>query len=340
MLHIILLILKIIGIVLLCIIGILLRAAACVLFVPVRYKIKAGREEGEGNPPVTVYVKATWLLHLLNILIRYPSEVIVRARIMIFTVFRLPGKEKREKKLEKISAEKKTAQKKHEEISAEPDATADDQELFAQTIRQDGEDIVFSAVPEDYTAFGGGEEDFADQEKMKESEEEEKSFFFSKIQAVFTRLRQIVEKIKGFFQNIQYTIRKICDRIKAVSDNIQYYRGILESDSFRRSFALCREELMWVLKKIKPDKFEADLVVGLADPAATGEILAVYGMLYPMVGRHVRIVGDFECERIHVEGRLYIRGKIRVFTFLRVAVRVYFNKDIKKLIRLLKKEAV
>ena len=339
MLHIILLILKIIGIVLLCIIGILLLAVACVLFVPVRYKIRVVREEGEGNPPVTVRVKITWLLHLLNILIRYPSEVTARVRLLIFTVFRLPGKEKRGKKREKVPDAKETKQKKHEEIPEVSDIIADNQEQITQVVPQDGEESVLSAVPDGYTAFGGEEEDFADHEKPEEPEEEGTSLF-AKIRAVFTRIRQIVEKIKGFFQNIQYTIRKFCDKIESVLDNIQYYREVMESEPFRQSLDLCKDELTWVLKKVKPDKFEADLIVGTENPAVTGEILAVYGMLYPLIGQHVRIVGDFECEKIHAEGRLYIRGKIRVFTFLRTAVRVYLNKDIKKLIRLLKKEAV
>lgn len=339
MLHIILLILKIIGIILLCIIGILLLAAVCVLFVPVRYKVKVVREEGEGNPPVIAWIKVTWLLHLLNVLIRYPSKVTVRARILIFTVFRLPKKEKRGKKPEKANEVKKAKQEKQEEIPAEPDMTADNQTQTVPTVPQDGEDVLVPAASENYTAFGGEEEEFADYEKSKEREDEKDSFL-AKIKAVFTRFRQIVEKIKGFFQNIQYTIRKICDKIKAVPDNIQYYREVLESDSFRQSFDLCKDELTRIIKKIKPDKFEADLVVGMENPAATGEILAVYGILYPLIGQHVRIVGDFECEQIHVEGRLYIRGKIRVFTFLRTVGRVYFNRDIKKLIRLLKKEAV
>lgn len=340
MLHIILLILKIIGIVLLCIIGILLLTVACVLFVPVRYKIKVDREEGAENPPVTVWVKVTWLIHLLNILIRYPSKVTVRARILIFTVFRLPEKEKRGRKREKASGTKKIKQKKPEEIPEVSDIITDDQEQITQAVPQDGEGAVNPVVADNYTAFGGEEEGIATDEKKEEPEDEENVFFFAKIKAVFTMLRQIVEKIKGFFQNIQYTIQKICDKIKAVSNNIQYYRKVWESDPFQKSFSLCKDELKWILKKIKPDKFQSDLIVGVGDPAATGEILAVYGLLYPLIGRHVRIVGDFECEKIHVEGRLYIRGKIRVFTFLRIAVRVYFNKDIKKLIRLLKKEAV
>ena len=46
MLHILLLILKIIGILLLCLLGLLVLGTVCVLFVPVRYRIEAERREG------------------------------------------------------------------------------------------------------------------------------------------------------------------------------------------------------------------------------------------------------------------------------------------------------
>ena len=92
------------------------------------------------------------------------------------------------------------------------------------------------------------------------------------------------------------------------------------------------------MKSLKPKKFEAAFVVGTDDPASTGEILAVCGMLYPILGPQVNVVGDFERKRL--EGHLLLKGKIRFFTFLRVAVKIYFNKDIRKLYKLLKKEAV
>ena len=337
MLHIILLILKIIGIVLLCVVGILLLAIACVLCVPVRYRIRLTREMGEDKPPVEVSVKVTWLLHLVNILVRYPAEVMVRARILIFTVFRIPEKEKKEKKTGRAKkAEKQRNAKQPDEkengetpVEAEKDTIADadvvtnTQEV---TISEETKVSAESAVTEEDTSLEGSEE---------------KKNLFAKIRELLTKIKQIIEKVKDFFKNIQYTIRKFCDKIKAVLDNIQYYREILESDSFRQSFESCKGELGWVLGKLKPDKFETDIIVGTEDPATTGEILAVCGILYPLFGQHVRIVGDFDCEETHIEGQLYIRGRIRAFTFIRTAVRIYFNKDIKKLIKLLrKKEAV
>ncbi len=95
MLHILLLILKIIGIVLLCILGLLLLGIACALFVPVRYRIEAVRKEGAEEPPVTVTVKVTWLLHFINVLVRFNGSLSARIRLLFITVFRLPKKEKR-----------------------------------------------------------------------------------------------------------------------------------------------------------------------------------------------------------------------------------------------------
>ena len=162
--------------------------------------------------------------------------------------------------------------------------------------------------------------------------------FMDKLRALPEIIKKIIHKIKSLFENIQYTIQRLCDKMKSISDTIQYYKDVVESDIFQRSFRLCKGELTAILKSLKPQKFEAKLIVGMDDPAATGKILSICGMLYPVLGGQVDVVGDFERKRI--EGRVYIKGRIRFWTFLRVAVRIYFNQDIKKLLKLLKKEAV
>ena len=345
MLHIILLILKIIGVVLLCIVGFLLLSIACVLFVPVRYRIRLMREEGEDKPPVVAYVKVTWLLHLVNILIRYPATVIVRARILLITLFRIPEKAKKSKDDEEQTIKKEKKKKEKQDVNVESESDTGTPQVIEQTAQIDTAEQAIteeSEAVQEYTAFGGNEDDFVPKEPEQEEygESEENKSLFAKIGNIFRKIKQIIEKIKAFFENIQYTIRKFCDKIESVSDNIKYYREVLDSDSFRKAADLCKGELGWALKKLKPDKFEADLIVGMEDPAATGEILAICGMLYPLIGPNVRVVGNFECDKMHIEGRLYMRGKIRVITFLRIVVRIYFNRDIKKLIKLFKKEAV
>lgn len=359
-----LLILKIIGIILSVILGVVLLAVCCALFVPVRYRIEVSREEGEGNPPFIARAKITWLFHLVNIHLCYPADVYVRVRLFLFTLFRIPEKEKRRKKTD---GKKRRRGKKaegetppqttqaEEETAREPESSTAGKESLSsgagsleetatvqeQTKTQAGTGALEEAAagPENVTAT-----DTSDTEPSPEAAEsgQEASGFFGRIRQKICRLLDKIkafwEKLKTAFQNIRYTIRHMCDKIKTASDTIQYYREVLLSDEFGRSFALCREQAGVVLKELKPDRVEVDLVFGTGDPASTGEVLAVCGMLYPVFGPKVRIAGDFE--RAHLEGYVFIKGKIRAFTFLRVAWKLYRNKDIRTLIKLFKKEAV
>lgn len=345
MLHILLLILKIIGIVLLVILGVLLLGIACALFVPVRYRIEAARQEGEGQPPVTVRVKVTWLLCLINFLLRFDGELFVRARILFFTVFRMPKKEKRRKMKEqaddvgKKKQEDSEKRNKKEELvqskdEAESGRSAESlEEIAPDSAETQGDHVKGSDTQQTDKISQEHYEDFLDVEGAKE-----KPGFWDKLRVIPEILRKLFEKIKGFFENIQYTIRRFCDKIGSISETIEYYREVVEGETFKRSFALCKGELLTIVKSLKPRKFEASLIVGMDDPASTGEILAVCGMLYPLLGGHVDVRGDFEKKRL--EGQILIVGKLRMFTFLRTAVRIYFNKDIRKLYKLLKKEAV
>lgn len=358
MLHILLLILKIIGIVLLVILGTLLLGIACALFVPVRYRIEAVRKEGEGEPPVAVRVKVTWLLHLINLLVCFNSEIFVRVRIFLITIFRMPKKERHRCKTEKEGKNRKKRGRERADKTKRQEAGAESghqPEISVEAVREDGTsqksgegDSRTNQAQEDVVSqersgnFAEMTQTWTDDEEQEESEEsaeaQKKPGLLDKLRALPKILRALFAKIRGLFENIEYTINSFCDKIRSVSDTIEYYREIVEGEPFKRSFALCSGELLAVFKSLRPQKLEASLIVGMDDPAATGEILAVCGMLYPLIGSHVDVRGDFENKRL--EGQVLIVGKLRAFTFLRTAVRIYFNKDIRKLYRLIKKEAV
>lgn len=346
MLHILLLILKIIGILLLCILGVLVLGIVCALFVPVRYRIEVVRKEGEGEPPFAATVKITWLFHFVNVLVRFAGSLSVRARLLVFTVFRLPKREKRggrakagasghrkdRRKRKKEKALEDTGDKASEEPLGSHEAGNLTEERKTEKVWTEKETISSGETE------GDEKEGTQEPEGMKAGNPEKEPTLWDKLRAIPEILRSIFAKIKSLFENIQYTIQNICDKIKSVSDTIEYYRGVIEGEPFRRSFVLCKKELWSIAKSLKPDRFEAAFVVGTDDPATTGEILAVCGMLYPILGPQVNVAGDFE--RSHLEGRVFIKGKLRFFTFVRAAVRIYFNKDIRKLFGLLKKEAV
>lgn len=314
-------ILKIIGIVLICILGVLILLLFLVLFVPLRYQLKLKREMGS-EESFHLLVKVTWLLHLLNVVYMYPSEVSLRVRIFCFTVFH-SGKEKGSAK--EPGKENSTTDKSNEKEETENKNAADSSKRKTETQKE----VQSSKNTESDTEKPGLENkktETGNTEYQKMSEKEEKQ-----------GLIKFFQKLIRIFKNIKYTICKICDKIKHIIGSIRYYIDILKSENFQNVWSICGGEIISLLKSIAPRKLEGNLTVGTGDPASTAQILAVYGMLYPFIGNHIFITPDFENPVF--EGDFYMRGRITVLKALKTAIKVYFNKDLRKVIQLLKREA-
>lgn len=138
-------------------------------------------------------------------------------------------------------------------------------------------------------------------------------------------------------KNIFCKIKELCAKIKEGIANIRYYFELLKEEETSLAFSACKGSIFKVLKSLRPRKLEADLTIGTGSPDTTGYCMAVAGMLYPHFYRHVNIVPDFE--KTIFEGRIFCKGKITLCVFLIQALRLYTNKDIRVLIKKLKREA-
>lgn len=331
MIHIVLMILKWIGIILGILLGIILLTIGLVLFVPVRYRIEAVRMEGEGNPPVEARAKITWLFHFIHVKILYPSDIYLKVRVLFFTVFRFPQEEKKSKKKNdgKRNKIKRKDRKKEKPGAGRDDNQSDNSKMQEKDLNDSikKEERGTEDVHKSYENAVNTKKTSADKEVDDNQENPQK-----------LSLKEKIIKIWKFFQNIWYTLKGICGRIKELLENIEYYLDVLKSDTFKQAYALCKDELGSLFAYIKPRKFDVDLIIGMDDPAVTGQILSYYGILYPIIGNHVTVTGDFDRRRI--EGSVFIKGKIKIFTFIKAVVRIYFNKDIRELLKLFKKEDV
>lgn len=340
MVSILLTILKILGIVLSVILGILIVLLVLVLFVPVRYRILGSRRV-EDKGPFSLHIKVTWLLHFLNAAFSYPDTPNLKVRIACITLFKqdkLFGGGKGEdtpEKDRKNKAGKAPEEQAESTVKERPGATEGDSPQKAKTEEAENSGAKAGQKPvqqekapketapeiEDRQEEGQG---------AKEEDDAAKTGFLKKI-------TEFAGKLKAAFKNIRYTIAKICDKIKHIVNNIQYYTEIIKSETFGRAFKVCSGQVFSLLKHILPGKVTGSLHIGTGDPAGTGQVLAVYGMLYPFIGNHIDIQPDFEQQII--EGELLIRGRITVFKALKTAWIIYFNKDLRRLIKLFKREA-
>lgn len=319
MISILLTVLKIIGIIFLVLLGVLLMAVLLVLFVPVRYNLHAHRDLQE-EAALVAKVKVTWLLHLISVCFFYPDAAYVRAKILGITIYR-SDQEKKNRKKEK-SGKEKDAQKKESAKSQE----ALKKEENSEKKENSGQKESCGKEENRGKKEDSGQKENSGQEKVIGQQEEKER----------PSIKQFFMKLIQGLKNIKYTIRQICDKIKHIVRNIRYYLDVIQSETFQRAFLLCRKQVLSLLKSVLPKKIKGKLLIGTGDPASTGQVLAIYGMLYPLIGDNIVITPDFEQQII--EGELLIKGRITAGKLLKVAFVVFFNKDIRRVIKLLKRE--
>ncbi len=316
LLMIVLFILKIIGIILAAAIGIFLLVLICGLFVPIRYYVTADGKLGEKHP-VRVEMKATWLLHMVNIVFSYGESARLRIRVLCFTLLD-SAREKKKKK------EKKGKKKKERNSDIKEDGNEEREE------REEIENLKTES-----------REKKPETEEIEETETEKAEVEIPALEneekrnkSVFAFFHKLLEALK----NIEYTIQGICGKIKNVMENIRYYIDILQGEAFRSVFRNAKKQLIWICRKVKPTRCRINLRAGMEDPATTGQIVAAYGILYPLVGGSVFLQPEFE-EKV-IEGDVYIKGKITGIIFLIAGLKIALDKNVWRLIKLLKKEGV
>lgn len=299
--SIILSILKIIGITLLCILGLILFVLIVVLFVPIRYTVTADSNINDTIKEYHVKAKVSWLLHLIHGKYEYPGEDGFILKVGPFTVY---GKKKKEKP-DKEKKIKKTKQKIKEEIKQKPaNNEIDDAEIVKEETKQEEPTLL---------------EDVQDKENDKK------------------------QKRKSLKQKILYTRQKIYDKINMIRQkikdiffNIKKYVGILQSEAFNEAFALCKDSLVRLFRMIKPRKVKIKGTAGLGSPDNTGYMCAAIGVISPFLKKQIQIIPDFE--NFVIEGNAVIKGRIYLFVVLIIAIKLFFDKNIRKVMDMFHKE--
>lgn len=338
MLHGILFILKIIGILLLAVLGLILAVLLLVLLVPVRYRIKASVLEKKPD----VDVRITWLLHLLSVRARYHPEggpFDLGVRILGIRLggrkkdgkdedgeirFRNQNGEETENEeggdefgedqllelLEKGLEEADQAITDSEERPLETDEPQpdSDEEEWERLFAEDGADSEFQGI-----------EGSADTEKEKSSPAE-------KIRRLFDKIWDIVQGIPKKAEKLKQSVEKLAEKKNSLMEFIR------DADN-QSLFRLLLKQTGGVFRHIRPRKLKLYLHFGFADPSMTGKLLGYASVFYAYYYKTVDLVPEFQTDTLILEGNLYARGRVRAGTLLCKGVRLLFNRGCRKLIK-------
>lgn len=333
MITILILIVKIIGIVLLCLLGIILLLISLVLFVPIRYRAIASKAEG-----ISARAKVTWFLHFVSVTAFYEDDFNLIVKILGIPFYNAKTMEAKavKKEARKSEKEKKKAFKKigksSETNRADNTASIKESDHALET------DLRFAVeanvIDKDEKIVSNGK--IEPKPITEKAEFERKLTLWVKIKRfaamLYRKYKAFLEKVR----NIKYTIKGIYDRIKKVIADIRYYIDVIQSEACKKAFSLCEKQLLIIWKHVKPKKYQLYLHIGMEDPSTLGTILAYYGMLYPVFTNHFILQPDFE--HIILEGSAFIKGKITIVVFIKVAWIVFFDKNLRRLLALFKKE--
>lgn len=192
-LVILLTILKVTGIVLLCIIGPVLFVLLIVLFVPVRYKADGFYKDSDYN----VKAKASWLLHVVTV--SFDLKASKKPVIKVFGI-KLKGKKKKDEE------EGETAEETTEDVTKE--AKEETKEEAVEEIKEESTDEQFS----EETATD--EEDKRSEKKDKRSKDK-KEF---KSESVYDKIKGYVDILKSdeFKESFALVKKQLCRLLKAI----------------------------------------------------------------------------------------------------------------------------
>ena len=308
MLHILWLILKFILIILGILLGLLLLAVLLVLFCPVRYKVSVVKTEGDWNQIEGEGV-VSWLFQGVSLKAEWKDQQME----MSFHLFGTPVDKllkKRQKKKSDSENVKNTSKK-----SGTKEKINENEEGIRQNQRKPDNES-------ENTETVTNENKIQPEDTASEEVSEQKTFF---IKRIYDRIRNIFKGIRTKLQNIRRTLKK-------VKNNLSWWKSFLEHPRVKAARTLVWKHAKFLLKHIFPTKIEGQVAFSFEDPALTGTALAVLGMTIPFHKNCVQINPRFGGEN-YLQGNIRAKGRIYGFVFLRAALIIYFDKNIKYVIK-------
>lgn len=336
MIHIFLAILKVFGILVLILPGIILFFLTAALFCPFLYQVKIKRETG--MPEGTIYL--SWLAWLISAKVEYRDkrlEVAVRLfgiPIKHFkTIFQMlkkiihplvawyrvivPGRQKPVRKPEyadareennteeKIKTRSGTDKMSHEKAQAAKNQPASKNELESKNQSESKEGTAALSL-------------------KQESHKEGKASIWQKIKSIALQIISIPKRVLRALRKIYLTIREICGRIKQ-------WKQFLTAETTKKALLFLLGKGKAVLHHVKPRKIKGNLKFGFDDPATTGQVLAGFSVLYSIYKQKLTIIPVFN-EQVF-ECDLHMRGHILGYVLAKAAWDIYRNKNVKRTIR-------
>lgn len=346
MLYVLLVILKVIGIVILAILLTLLFLLTIVLFVPIRYQVYASK-----NAEIYAKAKASWLLHLIHFSFHFDRNGFQKnLKILgisadkwkdfinkIKSLFTVKKKNKRNKVKKSKDLSKKQNKNANTKVEEKRNHVRSDRtnesntveikepEALNEQIQQRDKNVEQNINIDISKDTSNMKSDYPIEPKEDKNNEKRVKLPSYYIKKWYKRVKQ---RLKTLFQKIKNLINNIILTFKNAKDKLEEIKSLIRDEGNKQAFILCKEQLVLIIKHIKPKKYRINLKFGTGDPALTGQILGILGMLMPLYKNNANIVPDFE--NMIFEGDIFMKGRITIARVLLIGWKLYRDENVKR----------
>ena len=320
MIHILFMILKALGILLLVLLFLVLLIVCTVLFLPFCYRAQVLKEE-EGFACVKASGRVSWLFGAVALTASYEEQK-PEAQILLFGAS-LETWKRRLKKIRRGEASVPRTEENETENALEAEKTAE-QKAPDQKEKQ-----------QKVTA----------QKEQPEQEQEPDAPKKSILERFFGRIEYLPEKLLNLASRLLQTAFRLLElpfrllekleqkiqagrRLKRKGESVKKF---FRSKRFREALLHAKKEVLYFLKKAAPKKVTGTVRFGFNDPALTGETLGILGMIYGKLPKDLSIQPDFEQEIL--QGDVRMKGSFQAVTAAGIALRLFRDQNLRKTIR-------
>lgn len=261
-LQIVLWILKIIGGILLAVLGLFVLAVCFVLFTPLRYKGEAGCQGKK---------ETLWARLQFSLLFRFAEGCVEYADGKTTWRLRVAWKQLQGAEAKQVMEE-----------------TASVAESMAENAQ------IGVGIPEEKPmekTEEPGERRSEEQGKSRKSAE--KSFEKS--------AKKAEDEKRSFFERIEYTFQVFCDKMNVLIEKKEKIRSFLEDEIHHAAFLKAIQSLKRLVLRLKPTDFSGNVRFGFEDPAVTGKTLAVLSVTAPFFEGNLEVEPEFQEEILEGE---------------------------------------
>lgn len=306
-------ILKLIGWIILGVLGIILGILLFVLFSAVRYRIDGKKEEKlEGE------IRIAWLFGILSAVTAWQDGLHIKIKIFGKTV----GKKNRRPK-----TETKTYP---ETVSEERDELEEKQKALEKLLdeKERIEPKKTKAEKKKPLKDKSEKQKSEKQKSEKQKSEKQKINLREKLAAIIQKLWCSFEKLCGKLKQIQEKWNALQDKWNWVQEKRIFIMEYIQKPENQKSTRLILRQIKKIFRHVLPRKGSSSITFGREDPYTMGKIVSYASAVYPFTHNLLTFHPVFG-ENI-LEGEVHLRGRIRLGVILGHILRLLFDKNIRR----------